>query len=140
MPERFKTEKYEDRPSSKLGPMEYIAKHVLWGLAPLVGFGVGLLLKIKTKIPMLDSVGLSIGGMVAAYHLWGSNKKQQLEIDQLTTDITALRAMESPNTYLQRENQQLREQLSFTDRRPARAGSFADHVVAQSESPAEMKR
>ena len=138
MPESFKTEKYEDRPSNKLGVMDYFTKQAVWTLVPFIGFGVGLAARKITKIPMLEQPsspanfflgkenrktlremadnsgkyvmrngeawGLGLGGFLAAYRLWGNNTKQQLEIDQLTTDITALRAMESPNAYLQREN------------------------------------
>jgi hypothetical protein len=137
MPENLKTERYEDRLSGKIGVVDYIANKAIWMLLPIVGFAGGLLLKTITKIPMLDQLGGTIGTVAGAYQLWGANKKQQLEIDQLTTDITALRAMESPNTYLQRENQQLREQIAFRDKHTVSASSHEGRVGSHMEVASE---
>jgi hypothetical protein len=41
MPESLRTKSYDDRASSQLGVGDYILKHVISGLLPLIGIGVG---------------------------------------------------------------------------------------------------
>ncbi len=57
MSESFKTEKYEDRPSSKLGVVNYFKDHMVWALLPFIGFGAGLGLRKLIKLPMLEMPG-----------------------------------------------------------------------------------
>lgn len=64
MPESFKTQRYEDRPSSKLGFSEYLSQHVVWLFLPVAGFLAGLGLRKVTRIPMLEEVSQGLGGIL----------------------------------------------------------------------------
>jgi hypothetical protein len=169
MPERFKTQRYEERESSKVGLWEYVTKHVPFVLLPFVGFAAGLALRKTTKIPFLEAPqgmfgktakdvaaaaaqtgqyvmrraegwGLLLGGAYSTYHLWSSNTKEQLEVEKITADVEKLRGMESGSQYLARENEQLRQQIRFSERHEPHGASHASHVEASKENAAEAAR
>ena len=174
MPESFKTKRYEDRESSKLGLGDYFKSHVVWVLLPFIGAATGFGLRKVTKLSVLENFsnpfgllmskqgraefqemavrggqfamrrgeawGLAIGGMISAFHLWSTNTKQQLEVDQIAKDVEALRSMESPTAYLKNENEQLRQQTRFSERHASQAASHAHQVVADKENSAETQR
>jgi hypothetical protein len=146
MPERLKTQSYEDRASSKIGVWDYFTKHVTWVLAPFAGMGVGHVLRRATKLSLLEGMsmiaglkrgeawGLGLGSMLAAYHLWKNNTTEQLQVDEIARDVEALRAMESSNSYLRRENEQLQRQLRFGEAGHKPATSHASQVSERRES------
>ena len=169
MPERFKTQRYEDRESSKVGPWEYVTKHVVFLLLPFIGFGVGLALRKTTNIPFLEApqglfgksakqvakmaketgqyvmrrgeaMGMGLGGIYGTYRLWSANTKEQLEVDKIAVDVEKLRGMESGNQYLARENEQLRQQIRFTERHTPQAATYAAQVEAGKENTADQAR
>lgn len=55
MPESLKLPSYEERASSQLGVGDYLKKHVVSLLLPVVGFAAGLGLRKLIKHPMLDA-------------------------------------------------------------------------------------
>jgi hypothetical protein len=169
MPEQFKTQRYDDRASSKIALWDYMTKHVPFVLLPFVGFGVGLVLRKTTKLSFLEApqgmfgkaakevaaaatatgqyvmrrgeaLGLALGGVYGAYHLWSANTKQQLEVEKIVADVEALRSMESPNAYLKHENEQLRQQIRFSERHEPQGASHAARVEAGKENASEAAR
>lgn len=174
MPESFKTSRYEDRASSKIGFAGYLTQHVPFVLAPLIGFVAGIGLRKTTKIPLLEEVaeggfgavrskasrealrnaanasanyimrkaeawGVGLGGMIATFHLWRSNTKQQLEVEQVNKAVESLRGMESANQFLQQENTQLRHQIKYFERHQA-SGSHASRLEASREEAGDIQR
>lgn len=63
MPESLRTQSYEDRPSSKLGVMDYIKNSVVYVLMPVVGIAVGLGLRKTTRLSVLEQPYEGISGM-----------------------------------------------------------------------------
>ncbi len=62
MPESFKTQRYEERESSKLGIADYFKSHVLFGvLPPFIGGAIGLGLRKVTKLPALEKFSNPLG-------------------------------------------------------------------------------
>lgn len=169
MPESFKTQRYEDRPSSKLGVGDYIAKHVVWLFLPLIGFAAGFALRKVTKLPFLEKSGNTIsdlmmnksqrdavhhavtqsghyvmrrgevwggglGGMYGTYRLWRANTAEQLEVDKINKTTEKLREMESATDYLTNENEQLRQQIRFSDRHKPQGTLHAEKIALAHES------
>ena len=175
MPESFKTQRYEDRPSSKLGIGDYVTKHVVWLFLPFAGFAAGFALRKVTKLPFLekssssitdlmmtksqrDAVhkavvesgqyvmrrgeawGAGLGAMYGAYRLWRANTTEQLEVDKISKATVKLRDMESATAYLTNENEQLREQIRFSDRHQSQGASHAEKIATGHESEAIAQR
>lgn len=145
MPEKFQTEAYEDRASSKVGVADYLKSTVAWAvLPPVIGYLAGLGARKVANIDMLNKpvmgnvrmaelAGAKLGAAVGLFHLWKENTSRQLQVTDVVEQAQKLKDMESPNAHLEQENEQLRQQLKFTEMHAPRAHgqSHAEHVRAE---------
>jgi hypothetical protein len=141
MSEKFTTQSYEDRESSKVGVGEYLRQTVVWGLGPLAAGAVGFFAARSLKgvinkpniQPLIEKAGAGLGTFIAGYHAWHENTAKQKQVTDIVEQAQVLREMESPNTYLERENEQLRRQLQFTTLHPSRTsqGTHVEQLQAE---------
>ena len=85
----------------------------------------------KNYIPrQAEAWGFGIGAFFGAYKLWTNTAKMQMDVNQVTESVQKLRGMESANQFLARENEQLRQQLSFSERHAPAGAGHADRLDA----------
>ena len=58
-----------------------------------------------------ESWGAKIGGAWGLYNLWRDRAKSQLGINDVQQQVLALKDVESPNDYLRRDNDHMRQEL-----------------------------
>lgn len=106
--------------------------------------------KAKHYIPRQAEVwGFGVGTAVGAYNLWKNTRKEQLDVGNITESVQKLHGMESANQFLARENDELRQQISFRDRHASQApvashaerhapaaGTHADRLADEAHSEA----
>lgn len=142
MTEKFNSQSYEERESSKIGLNDYIRQTAIWVIAPIAasvgGFFAARALKNVIKNPSiqtkLENAGMSLGIPIIGYHAWHENTARQAEVGDIVQQAQILKDMESPNAYLEKENAQLRRQLEFTTLHPSRAAKGSHTERLQQES------
>lgn len=65
-----------------------------------------------------ETWGMKIGAFWGVYNLWRDKRKSQYGIDDVAKRVEQLKQFESANSYLARENEELRQQITFLDRNP----------------------